>query len=310
MPRFLLWSIAVGALALPAHADEPEAPPAAIGAATSPSVRLAELVDDDKAFAAAARDRPLPEAIGAMLAPDAVMPARGDKPFLRSRDEIIAYLAANPAAANARADWIPIRGGISADGQHGFTAGYIILTQPDGTQQPGKYLTYWGRTRDGWRALAYKRAPRPDGAVDTGFRALGLPDAAAWRGKPASGNLDAMLAAERAFAARAQVIGVGPAFAEYGRVDAINMGAGASFTEGASAISAGFDPEPQPGQSIDWGPEFGLIAPSGDLGISFGRISPKRRPPELAAGAPLSASPFFTIWHRDTPGSPWRYIAE
>ncbi|MBL8649840.1 MAG: hypothetical protein JNL35_05485 [Sphingopyxis sp.] len=119
-----------------------------------------------------------------------------------------------------------------------------------------------------------------------------------------------MLAAERAFAAKAQVVGVGPAFAEYGRTDAINLGPGAGFTEGVAAIAAGFDPEPEPGRAIDWGPDFGLVAPSGDLGVSFGRITPKQRPAGLAPDAPIPASPFFTIWHRDSPDSPWRYIAE
>lgn len=308
MSPVLFWSIAAAAMALPVHAAAPEAQ--AIVAVASPSASLDELVEADRAFAKAGRERPLPDAIGAMLAADAVMPARGDKPFLRSRDEIVAYLAANPAAATARADWYPVRGGISADGRQGFTAGYIMVTQADGTKQPGKYIAYWARTKGGWRALAYKRAPRPEGAVETGFRAIGLPDVAAWRRQDSAGALDRLLAAERAFAAKAQIVGVGPAFAEYGHADAINMGASAAYTEGAAAIAAGFDPEPQPGQSIDWGPEFGLIAPSGDLGVSFGRIHAKQRPPGLAAEAPLPASPFFTIWHRDSPASPWRYIAE
>jgi hypothetical protein len=309
MSRFLIGLLVVAAMPVVSHAAETKAS-AATAVATSPSAQLADLVEADRTFAAAGHDRPLPEAIGAMLAADAVMPARGDKPFLRTRDEIVAYLKANPAAVTARASWFPVRGGISADGQNGFTAGFITVVQADGKQQPGKYLTYWGRTREGWRALAYKRAPRPEGAVDTEFRALGLPDVAAWRGMAAPDARDTMLAAERAFAAKAQVIGIGPAFAEYGRADAINMGGTAGFTEGATAIAAGFDPELEPGQSIDWGPDFGIVAPSGDLGVSFGRISPKKRPPELAPDAPLPASPFFTIWHRDSPDGPWRYIAE
>lgn len=305
MSPVLVWSVLVAAVPAAAQATEPVA-----AVAVNPEAQLAELVSADRAFAEKARDLPLPDAIAAMLAPDAAMPARGAKPFLRSRDEIVAYLRANPSAAGARAEWVPVRGGISADGRQGFTAGYLILTQPDGTKQPGKYITYWGRTADGWRALAYKRAPRPEGAVDTGFRALGLPSAAAWRGMTQSDALETLLAAERAFAAKAQVVGVGPAFAEYGRADAINMGAGPGYTESAAAIAAGFDPEPVPGESIDWGPDFGIVSAVGDLGVSFGRIIPKQRPVGLAPDAPLPASPFFTIWHRDTPTAPWRYIAE
>lgn len=312
MPHFLFWPAAALALAVPAAgaAKARATPPVALADAAEPAAQLAALVDADRAFAAAAKDRLLPDAIGAMLADDAVMPARGDAPFLRSRREIIAYLHTNSTAAKGRADWVPTRGGVSADGRHGFSAGYFTATLPDGTEQLGKYLAYWGQTPAGWRVLAYKRVPRPEGAVDSQFRALGLPDAAAWRGAPAADALGTMLAAERAFSAKAQVVGVGPAFAEYGRVDAINMGADAGFTEGAAAIAAGFDPEPEPGKAIDWGPDFGLIAPSGDLGVSFGRIAPKQRPAGLAPDAPIPASPFFTIWHRDTPEAPWRYIAE
>ncbi|UKK85627.1 nuclear transport factor 2 family protein [Sphingopyxis sp. BSN-002] len=305
MSPLLFWSILVTAVPAAAQAGEPVA-----AVATSPEAQLAELVAVDKAFAEKARDLPFPDAVAAMLAPDAVLPARGAKPFLRSRDEILAYLKANPTAAEARAEWIPVRGGISADGRQGFTAGYLTITQPDGTKQPGKYMTYWGRTAEGWRALAYKRAPRPEGAVESLFRPLGLPDAAAWRGAAQQDALETLLAAERAFAAKAQVVGVGPAFAEYGRVDAINMGAGAGYTESAAAIAAGFDPEPVPGLSIDWGPDFGIVSAAGDLGVSFGRITPKQRPPGLAPDAPIPSSPFFTIWHRDTPTGPWRYIAE
>ena len=36
-------------------------------------------------------------------------------------------LRANPDNAGARLEWAPIRGGISADGQHGFTFGYMTV---------------------------------------------------------------------------------------------------------------------------------------------------------------------------------------
>lgn len=177
MPRFLTLSIAAAALSPAAYALDP---PAVTAAAPSPAAQLAALVEADKAFATAAKVRLLPDAIGAMLAADAVMPARGDKPFLRSRAEIVAYLRANPASATAHASWTPVRGGISADGRHGFTAGFIELTQADGTKQPGKYMAYWARTPGGWRALAYKRAPprSPRASIPNrsrGRRSTGVP---------------------------------------------------------------------------------------------------------------------------------------
>jgi len=74
MPRFLAMLIAAAALPPAALALDP---PAIAAAVSSPAAQLAELVEADKAFAACAEDRPFPEAIGAMLAEDAAMPARG-----------------------------------------------------------------------------------------------------------------------------------------------------------------------------------------------------------------------------------------
>ena len=40
----------------------------------------------------------------------------------------------HPDNANRPLEWTPIRGGVSADGQHGFTVGYMTLHRPDGTR--------------------------------------------------------------------------------------------------------------------------------------------------------------------------------
>jgi len=58
---------------------------------------------------------------------------------------------------------------------------------------------------------------------------------------------------------------------------------------------------------VDWGPERALVASSGDLGITFGFITPNAEP---AAGQAKPRFPFFTVWRRASRDAPWRYVAE
>jgi hypothetical protein len=119
-----------------------------------------------------------------------------------------------------------------------------------------------------------------------------------------------LIAAERAFSDRAQVIGLGAAFVENGRADAVNMGGrtAASFVVGAEAIGQSVGAgAPQPTSPVSWSADRAIVASSGDLGVTFGVIRPNA-PPENASGP--TGFPFFTIWRRAGPGDRWRYIAE
>jgi hypothetical protein len=120
-----------------------------------------------------------------------------------------------------------------------------------------------------------------------------------------------LVAAERAFSDEAQKIGLGPAFAQFGHPTAVNMGGGASasYVVGAGAIGklVGGD-RPGPPSPVEWSCDVGLVASSGDLGISFGFIRPNATP--AGATAPPQGTPFFTVWTRAAAGAPWRYIAE
>ena len=70
----------------------------------------------------------------------------------------IEALRGNPANAGAKVEWTPARVGLSADGRHGFTAGFMTVHRADGSVQAAKYMAYWEKQGAGWRALAYKRA--------------------------------------------------------------------------------------------------------------------------------------------------------
>ena len=276
--------------------------------AQTPADRADELLAADRAVAAAG-DAGLIEALADMFSTDVIVPAPGGR-FLRGKEQAVEALRANPANAGTRATWEPIRAGVSADGLHGFTFGYMTVIGPGTTETHFKYMTYWERQPDGCRARAWKRAPReafeaPAAAIEPSLPAALVPPIA---DPDAIHAHEASLAeAESAFSRDAQSIGLEAAFARYGSADAVNMGPRSGpFVVGAETIGRLVgEGEPADGSSVSWGPDEAVIAASsGDLGITFGRIR---------SNDPTSDSPpfpFFTIWRRASPDAPWRYIAE
>ncbi len=283
------------------------ATPLLCAAADSPQAAVDELLAADRAFSAASARTDVVSGISAMLADDVVMPAPPGV-FARGRAAAIDALRANADNAKSRVEWTPVRAGISADGQHGFTAGFMTVHRPDGTTMPLKYLAYWVKGAAGWRVAAYKRT-RGAGEPRQALAVL-LPE----RMQPVSSDTaliarhtQSLDAAERAFSDEAQTIGLGPAFAKYGSADAINLGgpADAQLIVGAEAIARSVAEGGTSGSAVSWAPEQVVVASSGDLGVSIGTI--RRNRPE--AGQP-STFPFFTIWRRASPSAPWRYVAE
>jgi ketosteroid isomerase-like protein len=278
----------------------------------SPEGEVAGLLAADLAFAAASARMTMIDGLAAMMAADVIMPVPG-RGFADGSAAVRAEFARDPLNAASRAEWSPIRGGVSADGMHGFTFGFITVSRADGTLIPGKYLAYWVRGADGWRVAAYKRTRRGPGEVDTTLRAAAVPLApvpVTRDGGVLRAHLESVLQAERDFAAEAQVIGLGPAFTKYGSPDAMNLGGADTpgFTFGNVAIAEAVSAGSPPGTSaVNWGPERALVASSGDLGITFGFITPNAEP---AAGQAKPRFPFFTVWRRASREAPWRYVAE
>lgn len=280
-------------------------------ASASPQGAVDELIETDRQLGAAAARTDLIPALAAMFDDELIMPLPTGQ-FAYGKEAAIAALRGNPDNARSTPDWAPIRGGVSADGRHGFTFGYMTVRRPDGTATPVKYLSYWIKRPAGWRVVAYKRRPAASGEVSRVPLAPSLPAQVV----PVVHN-EAVLAAhkasltdtENAFSRDAQKIGLGAAFARYGSPDAMNMGGpgDAGFVIGADAIahavSEGKLTDPSP---VSWSAERVLVASSGDLGITFGMIKQNTSD----AAQPHAGVPFFTIWRRDSPSQPWRYIAE
>ena len=282
-------------------------------AQATPAAAAQALFDADRGFATAAARTDAVTAITAMFAPGVIMPGPPGT-LHRGLDAATASLRANPDNVEARVEWTPIRVGLSADGLHGFTFGFMTLQRKDGTRLPLKYMSYWVKDGDGWRVVGYKRARRPEGKVSLTPMAPLLPATlvAPSTSAPITGDppVKSLADAERAFSDEAQKIGLGAAFTKWGSATAVNMGGpnSAGFVVGPEAIGKSVGAgAPGPTSPVDWSTEVGLMASSGDLGISFGYIRPNAKP---ADGTTPQGTPFFTIWHRATPTSPWRYIAE
>jgi hypothetical protein len=280
---------------------------------STPQAAADDLLEADRRFAAAAAKTTAIPALAAMFHDEVVMPTAVPKPgFARGKTQALEALQANPANAQGRLEWMPVRAGVSADGHDGFTVGYMTLTSPDGKVQPIKYVAYWWSTDEGWRVMVYKRVPadQPPRSRDM------MPPALPSRLIPRSADGGALLrfkssleAAEKAFSDDAQRIGLGAAFAEHGSADAVNVGPRTSgdFVVGAQAIGkavgAGSEGKPSP---VSWAADEGaIVASSGDLGVTFGFI--RQNAPK---GDGPGAVPFITVWRRPDANAPWRYVAE
>jgi ketosteroid isomerase-like protein len=275
--------------------------------AQTPQANVDALLAADRAFSAAAASAPTPaDALAAMFDAEIALPAGPNLAI--GRDAALAVFRASPAWQSGIVSWRPIRGGISADGMQGFTWGFLTVTAGDPARRERKYLAYWIRRPEGWRVAAYKQVPRAAGEVSTDLLPPSLPAApAAPNPNPATTarHQASLAAAEQAFSDRAQQVGLRTAFREYGRADAMNLGSGAGFTLGAEAIAASVD-SGEPVSPLHWSTERSVVASSGDLGVSIGLI---HRNAPATDGRP-DTSAFFTVWRRDTPDGPWRYVAE
>jgi hypothetical protein len=277
----------------------------AAGPASAQDARLlaSQLLAADRAFSTAGAKANIVDSIGGMLTENAVMPTP-KLDFAIGKSAIIETLKSNPANANATAEWSPVRAGISADGTQGFTYGFMFIHETGKPDRRAKYLSYWIRRPEGWRVAFYKRALSAEGNVTTRLEPAVPEELVEPNPQRLQENLASLKAAEQAFSDRAQEVGVGPAFLEFGSEDAMNMGSGSDFTFGNTAIAKLVgEGNTTP---ITWGPDKGaLVASSGDLGVTWGYIRPK----EPKAGEP-AAFPFFTVWRKAAPDQPWRYVAE
>lgn len=265
-----------------------------------------ELLASDRTFGRAGADVTSVNALLAMFDDDVVLFAVPVPGFARGRDNALNTLARALGDGASRTTWAPIRVGISADGRHGFTFGYMTTVDQVGESRSAKYVSYWIRRPQGWRVVLFKRVPRSSGVISHAMMDPSLPiriTNARPNARQAEDARDSLARREREFSDAAQ-IGIGPAFAAFGSPDAVNTGGSSDILVGAEAIGGAQGSAPS---SVRWEADGGVIvAPSGDLGVTWGYL---RRNGPTPPGR-LAEIPFFTIWRRANETSPWLYIAE
>lgn len=260
---------------------------------------LDALLAADRAYAEAARSKDMVSGLGAIFDADAVMVSGGVADLIRGAEAIRARLAARPENISAKAEWQPVGGGISADRRQGYTYGSFTLRPAGGPPMAQKYLAYWVKRPQGWRVFAYKRlGRREEGPLNAAPAVIGR------GGKRKDKPETSLAAAEKAFSDEAQQIGLLAAFTKWGRGESVNIGGSDAIAVGAEAIGNGVA-GPEPGSPVTWAADRLLVAPSGDMGVTYGVLHAKSPPP----GQPATM-PFFTVWARPKPGDPWRYVAE
>jgi hypothetical protein len=281
----------------------------------SPQDVVNELLAADRAASEASARTTVVPGLTAIFAQDVVMPSPGIG-FAEGLAAATEALRANAANATASVDWTPVRGGVSADGRHGFTFGFMTMHMDDGSTTPLKYLSYWVKREGRWQVAAYKRSRRPAGDPPVTPMVPALPEelVAGSTDTAALATLEqGLVAAEQAFSDDAQVIGLGPAFAKHGSADAMNLGGpnDVGFVIGAEAISrAVTEGQPYDGRPFNWSSDRVIVASSGDLGVSIGFIRANSPASPAAEATPAASFPFFTIWRRASPTAPWQYVAE
>lgn len=112
-----------------------------------------------------------------------------------------------------------------------------------------------------------------------------------------------LLAADRAFAARALEIGAGPAFVEFAADDVTIFPAGAAPAAGKAAVEDWTSAWPDD-MIIEWAPEAAHAGAGGDFGYTWGYATYTQRGQEGA-----SYGKYITIWQRQEDGS-WKWIAD
>lgn len=293
--------------------------PAVVTRQTSSPQQIADaLLAADRAFSAASAKTDLISGLSAMFASDVVLP--NPNGIAQGFDKAVEALKANPMNTGAKIEWTPARVGISGDGRHGFTAGFMTMHRADGTSMPLKYLSYWERKTEGWRVLAYKRGQAKDAPPAMALSYV-LPKQMVAPVTDVSlieRYRTSLADVETAFSNEAQKIGIGAAFTKYGSSDAINLGGPETptFLIGNQAIGAAVGAgEPPAGSQVRWGPDVKtIVAASGDFGVTIGHIFPNApgTDPSTSSGQGGKISPgrpFFTIWRKEAGGT-WRYIAE
>ncbi|HEV2845023.1 MAG TPA: nuclear transport factor 2 family protein [Thermoanaerobaculia bacterium] len=275
---------------------------AAAGAQTSidRQAALDAIVSAERAFAKTSLEKGIREAFLEYLADDAIAlepdPVPAKEP-IRARPAGPGYLT-----------WYPVDAGVSLAGDLGYTTGPYEL-RPGGKDDTrviyGYYSTVWQKQADGsYKAFLDFGIQSPQSDMSAPVK---IPPAVPAKiGKDAlpkaTGALDSMLAADRAFGKAAEK-GDAQAYATVLADHARLHRTGAQPYVGKAAILAALSPDPKP---LSWEPAGGRVAQSGDFGVTYGKIKRRQSGPD----SPWVESDSYAHYWRRQGNGPWKLILE
>jgi len=226
--------------------------------------------------------------------------------ILSGRKAIRDFLATVPAPAATLLH--RVAGGASADGERGYTFGW--LEEQDGAGGPtgwGKYIAAWKEDDGEWRIEAFLRmgSLRPPDPAPADSPLL-----AGYAGAPLGGRhpREAALQADREFSALSlsltAVSGYGPSFIAFADPNAVVFGRrNLYFGKGwVEAIYSGTIA----GEELGWGPLFGGAAESGDLAWTAGNATYRYQDATVSI---VDYSKYLTVWARQPDGS-WKWLLD
>jgi ketosteroid isomerase-like protein len=121
----------------------------------------------------------------------------------------------------------------------------------------------------------------------------------------AESGLEAILAADRAFAALSLEKGAAKAFEAYAANDAISFGNAWEPIIGPAAIAALVGN----GGTLEWVPVGGKMAASGELGYTWGRWKSTPKPAKPGDTPKVEHGKYVTIWQKQGDGK-WKFTLD
>jgi ketosteroid isomerase-like protein len=235
---------------------------------------------------------------------------RTGAPILYGRSAALTVLG-DGAPERSTYQWRPLGGGVSLDGQGGYTYGIATTAVPNAEGAPtvrlDRYLAFWRRGPDHiWRIIAYADVGGPPPGPNVQVPSAEFPPTLTIpRGRRADA-VRQVREADSAFALAADLQGTGIAFATYVAPQGVVF-SGSEIVIGTDAVRALYDEQQRAGGTLNWRPVYADAVESGDLGWTVGEY--------VFTGRGINGSvvqrfgKYLTIWKKQPDGD-WRFVVD